>query len=67
MQSMMKNKNREMFESLSQEFISIWMTTLVKREPQGIRQEITDLSVLKKQEQELEEQRRKTFFEDDFF
>jgi len=67
MQSMMKNKNREMFESLSQEFISVWMTTLVKREPQGIRQEITDLSVLKKQEQELEEQRRKTFFEDDFF
>lgn len=67
MQSMMKNKNREMFESLSQEFISVWMTTLVKREPQGIRQEITDLSVLKKQEQELEEQRRKTFFEYDFF
>ncbi|KGI84414.1 hypothetical protein JY98_11440 [Exiguobacterium mexicanum] len=64
---MMKNRNREKFETLSQEFISAWMTPLVKREPQGIRQEITDLSVLKKQEQELEEQRRKTFFEDDFF
>ncbi len=64
---MMKNRNREKFETLSQEFISTWMIPLVKREPQGIRQEITDLSVLKKQEQELEEQRRKSFFEDDFF
>lgn len=64
---MMKNRSREKFETLSQEFIVAWMTPLVKREPQGIRQEITDLSVLKKQEQELEEQRRKTFFEDDFF
>ncbi|WP_161567375.1 hypothetical protein [Exiguobacterium sp. SH3S2] len=64
---MMKTNNHEMFEALSKEFISAWMTPLVKREPQGIRQEITDLSVLKKQEQELEEQRRKSFFEDDFF
>lgn len=64
---MMKNRSREKFETLSQEFIVAWMTSLVKREPQGIRQEITDLSVLKKQEKELEEQRRKTFFEDDFF
>lgn len=64
---MMKNRNREKFETLSQEFISAWIIPLVKREPQGIRQEITDLSVLKKQDQELEEQRRKSFFEDDFF
>lgn len=64
---MMKNRNREKFETLSQEFISAWMAPLVKREPQGIRQKITDLSVLKKQDQELEEQKRKSFFEDDFF
>lgn len=67
MQSMMKNKNRETFESLSKEFILAWAKNLIVREPQGTRQEITDLSVLKKQEQELEEQKRKTFFEDDFF